>query len=87
MIEIRFGGGDSRNPDEIKSHPNVMHTNNITQWMYFKDQWYHVTSSFWSVRLKNIFDECQSEEEQMLWFDMAREEHIIFNEEDLRIYG
>lgn len=82
MIEVKFGYGDSRNPDEIKSHKNVMHTNNITPWMYFEDKWYHIASSYWYMKLKNVFESCKTEEEQYLWFDMAREEHIIYTDDD-----
>lgn len=82
MFEVRFGCGDSRNPDEIKKYPNVMHTNNITHWFYFKDTWYHLCSSYWLMRLKDIFDSCKSEEEQLLWLEMAKEEHIIYTDDD-----
>lgn len=81
LYEVRFGWGDSRNPDDRKNNLNVPHTNSITPWINYMGKWWMLNKDEY-ITVKSLFSDCKTKQEQKILWNMLIESNIIYNEDN-----
>lgn len=62
LLGLKWGMGDSRNPDEIKSGKPCLHTNSVVLWYFWKGKWRRFYRSG-TAALVREFSCCETEED------------------------
>lgn len=77
---IWIGGGDSRNPEEMRSNTGMMHTNDVRTWIKYKGTWYQFERRCPPLALIELFLDCKTPEDYDWVFNCLIEENEIYKD-------